>query len=94
MNLTYSQQIGGFPVVDSRTRSHKFSPFFQSRNGSCHQSLEDGPVFLVHTKHRKGKLALRAVDFAYIKVNPLNIPTPVDACIVFPLLSDHYGTSL
>jgi hypothetical protein len=51
-------------------------------------------VFLVHTKHRKGKLALRAVDFAYIKVNPLNIPTPVDACIVFPLLSDHYGTSL
>jgi hypothetical protein len=30
-----------------------------------------GSVFVVHTKHRKEKLFLRAIDFAYIKVTLL-----------------------
>jgi hypothetical protein len=42
-----------------------------------------GSVFVAHTKHRKGKPALRAVDFAerhgYIKV--LFIPLHVHVCI-------------
>jgi hypothetical protein len=45
-----------------------------------------GSVFVAHTKHRKGKPALRAVDFAerhgYIKVwLHLFIPLHVHVCI-------------